>query len=72
MSNDQKPARIRIVSSGALSQSPDTASVVAPRSESVDPAAKPAERATLLPAMLFLGGCVIGGAGLTAWPHFAG
>lgn len=72
MSNDQKPARIRIVSSGAPTQSRRTAPIASLDAEHADPGAMPGRRVGFLPVILFLGGCVIGGAGLAAWPHLAG
>lgn len=71
MSNDQKPARIRIFKSGALSQTRVTAPIVAPAAESAGSNAPPA-RTSMLPVMLFLGGCALGGAGFAAWPYLAG
>lgn len=72
MSNDQKPARLRIVSSGAPTQSRRTAPIAPLTDTSTGPAGMPAGRWGFLSMILFLVGCAIGGAGLAAWPHLAG
>ncbi|WP_010410970.1 hypothetical protein [Citromicrobium sp. JLT1363] len=75
MSYDQKPSRIKLVSSGRPAGAPQNADALAPALEGANdpaqPGEQPARRAPVLPAILFLAGCAIGGAGLAAWPHLA-
>lgn len=67
MSNDQKPARIKIINTGAPARAPVDGSkrqVAAPVT-----VAEPTTRAMKTGPIVFLLGCAIGGAALAAWPH---
>lgn len=73
MSNDQKPARIKIVNGGAASRDRGNAAT-SPAAEPESPvlSAPPApetHRVVRLGVVVFLLGCMIGGAMLAAWPH---
>ena len=79
MSYDQKPSRMKLVSSGRPVGAPQNADAnadaLAPALEEPNdppqPGEQPARRAPVVAAILFLAGCAIGGAGLAAWPHLA-
>lgn len=67
MSNDQKPARMKIVSGSAPARAPrDIAKAVVAEPEA---AAEPVDRAMRAGVIVFLLGCLLGGAALAAWPH---
>ena len=70
MSNDQKPARIKIVNGTAPARAENKASkdAVAKLPPPV-PIVTPTRRVMRLSAIMFLVGCAIGGVGLAAWPH---
>ena len=72
MSSDQKPARIKVVSSGLAA--PGTAADAAAVGEQETKPVEAPEKGGLglFPILLFLIGCAAGGAGLVAWPHFMG
>lgn len=79
MSRDQRPGKIKIVSSGIPARRKgDVADVVqddqAAAMELADPAIGESSTggSIMLPALLYLAGCLLGGAGLTALHHFAG
>ncbi|GGB74467.1 hypothetical protein [Blastomonas aquatica] len=73
MSNDQKPARIKIVNGGTPANvRGNAAKTPAPTPEpavSSTPPASQTNRLVLLGAVVFLLGCAIGGVTLAAWPH---
>lgn len=82
MSHDQKPSRIKLVSTGGPARAPQTAPTdtkpleqaieqAVENAQKSDAAAAPARRFSIVSAILFLAGCAIGGAGLAAWPHLA-
>lgn len=83
MSHDQKPSRIKLVSTGGPARAPQNGPTdTRPIEQAIEQAAEnaraaaaepaPARRFSILSAILFLAGCAIGGAGLAAWPHLVG
>lgn len=70
MSNDQKPARIKIVN-GAAPARAGNAGLTDPVAEipSTVPLVIPTKRLMRLNAILFILGCAIGGIALAAWPQ---
>ena len=79
MSYDQKPSRIKLVSTGGPTRAPENAATdIQPLQQAIKDAQRPdvevapARRFSLVFAVLFLAGCAIGGAGLAAWPHLVG
>ncbi|MBB6122775.1 hypothetical protein [Sphingobium subterraneum] len=70
MSQDQKPARVRAVSSrdGLPGSGPENAGDVEESTAALAAAAAPARRA-VAGKFVFLLGCALGGAGLAALPH---
>ncbi|MEL7738859.1 hypothetical protein AAG614_10790 [Citromicrobium bathyomarinum] len=79
MSYDQKPSRIKLVSTGGSARAPQNAPTdTQPLQQAIEEAQRPevevapARRFSILSAILFLAGCAVGGAGLVAWPHLVG
>ncbi|GAB5349240.1 hypothetical protein [Alteriqipengyuania sp. 357] len=78
MSYDQKPSRIKLVSTGWVARARETKDEIAAQAETeqpvegAEPVAQTSGGLSLVSAVLFLCGCAIGGAGLAAWPHLAG
>ncbi|MBR0550919.1 hypothetical protein [Stakelama marina] len=83
MSRDQRPGKIKIVSSGSPSPGAGSAVAVANGAQQAGGGADaasgaaaadtaPATGSFLIPAILFLVGCLVGGAGLVALLRFAG
>ncbi len=77
MSYDQKPSRIKLVSSGGPARAPENALVdTKPIEQAIEDAqqagAATAKRFPLVSVIVFLSGSAIGGAGLVAWPHLVG
>ena len=79
MSYDQKPSRIKLVSTGGSARAPQNAPPdTQPLKQAIEAAQRtevevtPVRRFPIVSVILFLAGCAVGGAGLVAWPHLVG
>ena len=72
MSFDQKPARVRVYSSRTQQGEAAPAAATAGNSggQSADAGSETKRGGSVLFAVIFLGGCALGGAAYTALPHF--